>query len=95
MFFDQIKEIDSSLKGLRDNLKNIGGAVDEQLDQLDDIAAHIIAMEALVIEMLKKAPVDLEAAKAWIVQNTETSTGKAGGSTKARTIVEQLVASAK
>ena len=95
MFFDQIKEIDSSLKGLRDNLKNIGGAVDEQLDQLDDIAAHVIAMEAVMIQMMKKAPIDLEEAKAWIVKNTETSTGKVGGSTKARTIVEQLVAAAK
>ena len=35
MFFDQIKEIDTSLRGLKDNLKNIGGAVDSQLDQLD------------------------------------------------------------
>ena len=95
MFFDQIKEIDSSLKGLRDNLKHIGGAVDDQLDQLDDIAAHIIALEAVVVQMLKKAPIDAEAAKAWVVEATETSTGKAGGSTKARTIVEQLVAAAK
>lgn len=90
MFFDQIKEIDSSLKGLRDNLKNIGGAMDEQFDQLDDIAAHIIALEALVIQMLKQAPVDVEAAKAWVVNATEKSSGKAGGSTKARAIVEQL-----
>jgi hypothetical protein len=92
MFFDQIKEIDSSLKGLRDNLKNIGGAVDTQLDQLDDIAAHIIALEAIMVQMLKKAPVDVEAAKAWVLAATETSTGKIGGSTKARTIVEQLCA---
>jgi hypothetical protein len=95
MFFDQIKEIDSSLKGLRDNLKNIGGAVDEQLDQLDDIAAHVIALEALMLEVLKKAPIDVEAAKAWVLKSTEGSTGKLGGSTKARTIVEQLVAAAK
>jgi hypothetical protein len=92
MFFDQIKEIDTSIKALRDNLKNIGGAVDTQLDQLDDIAAHIIALEAVVIQMLKTTKVDVEAAKAWVVAATETSTGKAGGSTKARTIVEQLTA---
>jgi hypothetical protein len=95
MFFDQIKEIDGSLKGLRDNLKNIGGAVDQQLDQLDDIAAHVIALEALVLQMLKKAPVDVDAAKAWVLKNTEGSTGKIGGSTKAREIVEHLVAAAK
>jgi hypothetical protein len=95
MFFDQIKEIDTSIKILRDSMKSMGGAVDQQLDQLDDIAAHIIAMEALVLQILKQHPVDAEAAKAWVVQATETSTGKAGGSTKARAIVEQLVAGAK
>ena len=92
MFFDQIKEIDTSIRALKDNLVNIGGAVDTQLDQLDDIAAHIIALEALLIQVLKTTKVDAEAAKAWVVTATETSTGKVGGSTKARLIVEQLTA---
>ncbi len=92
MFFDQIKEIDGSIRALKDHLVNIGGAVDQQLDQLDDIAAHIIALEALVIQMLKQTNVDVDAAKEWVRINTEVSTGKEGGSTKARTIVEQLTA---
>jgi len=92
MFFDQIKEIDTSLRGLKDNLKNIGGAVDSQLDQLDDIAAHIIALEALLVQVLKTTAIDVEAAKAWVVAATEKPTGNLGGSTKARMIVEQLAA---
>ena len=92
MFFDQIKEIDGSIKALRDNLKNIGGAVDSQLDQLDDIAAHIIALEALLVQVLKSSAVDVDAAKQWVRDATEKPTGKEGGSTKARTIVEQLTA---
>ncbi|MDP6842886.1 MAG: hypothetical protein QGH73_14535, partial [Rhodospirillales bacterium] len=66
MFFDQIKDIDGSIKDLRDHLKNIGVAVDDHFDQLDNIAAHIIALEALVIQVVKKMDVDTEAAKAWI-----------------------------
>jgi hypothetical protein len=92
MFFDQIKDIDGSIKALREQLVGIGGAVDQQLDQLDDIAAHIIALEAVLIQVLKQTNVDVDAAKEWVRANTESSVGKPGGSTKARTIVEQLTA---
>jgi hypothetical protein len=92
MFFDQIKDIDGSIKALKDHLVNIGGCVDQQLDQLDDIAGHIIALEAIMVQVLKQTTIDVEAAKEWVRTNTETSTGKTGGSTKARTVVEQLCA---
>jgi hypothetical protein len=90
MFFDQIKELDGNIKNLRDQLKAIGGGVDVTLDQLDDIAGHIIALEAIMIQMLKKTDIDVNAAKEWIVQQTEGSTGKTGGSTKARDVLEAL-----
>ena len=92
MFFDQIKDIDGSIRALKDHLVNIGGAVDRQLDQLDDIAAHIIALEAILIQVLKQTTVDVDAAKQWVRNATEESTGKEGGSTKARAVVEQLTA---
>ena len=91
MFFDQIKDIDGSIKDLRDHLKNIGVAVDDHFDQLDNIAAHIIALEALVIQVVKKMDVDTEAAKAWIRENTEESTGKEGGSEKAPMVIDQMM----
>lgn len=90
MFFDQIKELDGNIKNLRDQLKAIGGGVDVTLDQLDDIAGHIIAMEAILIQVLKKTDIDVNAAKAWIVEQTRGSTGKEGGSTKARDVVDLL-----
>lgn len=90
MFFDQIKELDGSIKILRDQLKSIGGGVDQQIDQLDDIAGHIIALEAIMLQVLKKTDIDVNAAKAWIVQQTQGSTGKEGGSTKARDVLEAL-----
>ena len=89
MFFDQIKELDGSIKMLRDQLKTIGGGVDVTLDQLDDIAGHIIALEAIMIQVLKKTDIDVNAAKEWIVEQTKGTTG-AGGSTKARDVLEAL-----
>ena len=47
-------------------------------------------MEAILIQVLKKTDIDVNAAKAWIVEQTRGSTGKEGGSTKARDVVDLL-----
>jgi len=88
MFFDQIKEIDGNLKDLRDQLKSIGQGVDIQFDQLDDIAAHIIALEAITLQIMKNIDIDIEAAKNWIVENTKESTGDEEGSQKAQLVLD-------
>ena len=88
MFFDQIKEIDGNLKDLRDHLKTIGQGVDVHFDQLDDIAAHIIALEAVVIQITKTLDIDTKAAKEWIKENTKESTGQEDGSEKAKLVLE-------
>ena len=91
MFFDQIKEIDGNLKDLRDQLKTIGQGVDVHIDQLDDIAAHIIALEAILLQVIKKVDIDAEAAKEWIRDNTVESTGKDEGSVKAQVVLKDLL----
>ena len=91
MFFDQIKEVEQSIKQLQKDLIAIGEGVDGHYDQLDDIAAHVIALEAIMIEVMKKTEIDVDAVKAWIVAATEGSTGQKGGSTKAQIIVENLI----
>ena len=91
MFFDQIKEIDGNLKDLKGHLKNIGSAVDVHYDQLDDIAAHIIALEALMVQVMKNVDVDMDSAKEWIRENTAESTGTEEGSVKAQTVLEDFL----
>lgn len=91
MFFDQIKEIDGNIKNVRDDIKKVGVAVDDHFDQLDDIAAHIIALEAIMVQFMKSVELDTDAVKAWIVDATEGSTGKKGGSQKAKMVVDQLL----
>ena len=91
MFFDQIKEIDGNLKDLRDQLKSIGQGVDIQFDQLDDIAAHIIALEAVVLQIMQKVDIDANAAKQWIIDNTKESTGDEEGSKKAQMVLEDFL----
>ena len=90
MFFDQIKEIDGNIKQLRDHMKTIGTSADAHFDQLDDIAAHLIAVEAIVCTALAKS-VDKAAVMDWIRKETTESTGTSEGSEKARIVAEQLL----
>ena len=82
MFFDQIKEIDGNIKNVRDDIKKVGVAVDDHFDQLDDIAAHIIALEAIMIQVMKTVDVDVDAVKAWIVEATEAAPAKRAAAIK-------------
>ena len=88
MFFDQIKEIDGNLKDLRDHLKVIGKGVDVHFDQLDDIAAHIIALEAIVAQLMQKVDVDIDSAKEWVREATKESVGSDEGSIKAQVVLD-------
>ena len=90
MFFDQITELDTNLKDLRDHLKKIGSSVEDHFDQLDDIAAHVIALEAIMVQVIKKIDIDIEAAKEWVRVGTEESTGREGGSAKAKAVIDQM-----
>ena len=91
MFFDEIKEVEKNVLDLKTDLVAIKSGVEGSFDQLDDIAAHIIAIEAVLVEVIKKTPVDAEAVKAWIVEATEASSGDEGGSTKTQIIVDRLL----
>lgn len=90
MFFDQIKDLDNNLKDLKEHLNKIGSSVDVHFDQLDDIAAHIIALEAMMVQVVKTVDIDVEAAKEWVRSNTEVSTGHEGGSEKAKIVIDEL-----
>lgn len=91
MFFDEIKEVEKNVLDLKTDLVAIREGVEGSFDQLDDIAAHIIAIEAILVELIKKTPVDADAVKAWIVTATGENTGDAEGDSKTRIIVDSLL----
>ena len=91
MFFDEIKEVEKSVNDLKTDLIAIKAGVEGSFDQLDDIAAHIIAVEAILVQVLKQTKVDADAVKTWIVEATEESTGDSGGSEKTQIIVDSLL----
>ena len=91
MFFDEIKEVEKNVADLKTDLVAIREGVEGSFDQLDDIAAHIIALEAILVEVIKKTPIDADAVKAWIIEATEETTGGDGAKTKTEIIVDSLL----
>ena len=91
MFFDKIKEVEKNVADLKTDLVAIREGVEGSFDQLDDIAAHIIVLEAILVEVIKKTPIDADAVKAWIVEATGEGTGGDGGITKSEIIVDSLL----
>mgnify|MGYP006145152305 CR=1 FL=1 len=91
MFFDEIKEVEKNVSDLKTELVKIREGVEGSFDQLDDIAAHIIAVEALLVQVLKKTAVDADAVKTWIVEATEEGAADKTGSMKTQIIVDSLL----
>ena len=91
MFFDQIKEIDGNIKQLRTDLKNIAGAADDHFDQLDDIAAHIIALEAMITVVAQAVKIDPDLVQAKVKEMTADPVERPDGSVKAALVVKQLL----
>ena len=91
MFFDQIKEIDGNIKQLRDDLVGIGKSTHLHFDHLDDIAAHVIALEAIVTSMIPKVGVDGDDVHRRVKDMTAESSGNAAGSQKAHKLVDDIL----
>jgi uncharacterized protein YbcI len=91
MFFDQIKEIDGNIKQLRDDLVGIGKSTDVHYGHLDDIAAHIIALEAILLTVMKKIDVSADEVREQVKVLTIESTGNPEGSQKALTLVNEIM----
>ena len=90
MFFDQIKEIDGTIKQLRDDLVGIGKSTDMHFEHLDDIAAHIIALEAIDAAMIKTIDGAVENVRHWVKEMTAESSGNVDGSQKALALVDDI-----
>lgn len=58
------------------------------LGALDDVAANVLALQALIAAMLKKYPIDAADAKAWLQANMDS---EGQGAEKAEAVVDFLI----
>ena len=54
-FFDQIGELEKSLKSIADDLKIVGDATIKRIEETESLVAHVLAIESILAVLLKNS----------------------------------------
>lgn len=90
-FFEQLKKLEGSLTALAGELTSIGEREAQRREEIDNLAAHVLALQSLLAVMVRSHPVDRDAVEREVETRTEVLTGDAGGSATVRAIALKLV----
>ena len=59
-FFEQIRDLDANIKRIVGDLETLGTLATQRLEETENLAAHLLAVEAILAVILKTHPVDSE-----------------------------------
>ena len=90
-FFEQVTSLQSTLSKLSDDIADIGGQANQRLDEMESIAAHVMAIEAVLSVMLKTHPVDMADVQAEVAHRTSAISGDDGGSPTVQAVAQDIV----
>lgn len=93
-FFEQIRDLDANIKKIVADLETLGTVATQRIRETENLAAHLLAVEAILAVILKTHPVDPEAVRATIKQMTAELTGDPEGSRAVHTVVDSLLSGA-
>jgi len=89
-----LTQVQALLANLSNDIEKMTQITSEQLDvfmgALDDIAAHTLAVQAIIINIMKKVSVDPVEVEAWITENTR-SVNNGNGAEKAKALAAYLI----
>ena len=94
-FFEQIRDLDSNIKRIVGDLETLGTLATDRVRETENLAAHLLAVEAILAVILKTHPVDPEAVKSAIRDMTADLSDDPEGSQAVRSVVETLLAPPK
>jgi hypothetical protein len=82
--------LEKNLKVIADQLHSFGDVVSNRMSELENLAAHVLAIEAVLAVVLREHPVDPEKLKAEVVKRTADISGNPDGSPAVHEIVSNL-----
>ncbi len=91
-FFDRIRELDTNIKQIVGDLEVLGGLANQRVQETETLAAHLLAVEAILAVILKTHPVDPEAVQEAIREMTSRASDGSAENEKAQSVVETLLA---
>ncbi|MFQ5764264.1 MAG: hypothetical protein ACE5GT_04995 [Rhodospirillales bacterium] len=94
-FFQQIHNLEENLKTIADELKSFGEAAGRRLDETDNLAAHVLAMESILAVMLRTYPIEAGDLEVEIKDRTAALAGNADGSPTVHALATDILKKAK
>jgi len=91
-FFNQIRELDTNIKQIVGDLEVLGGLATQRVEETENLAAHLLAMEAILAVILRTYPVDPEAVQAAIREMTNRTSDDPAENDVAQSVIESLLA---
>ena len=90
-FFGQIKDLESNLMRIAGELQNFGEAAQTRMEESENLAAHILAIESVLSVLLKVAKVDSADVRAEVKDRTAAISGVEDGSPAVHAIAEDML----
>lgn len=93
-FFQQINELEKNLKSIAEDLKVLGDATIQRMEETESLVAHVLAIESILVVALRSNAVDAEAVRQVVKEKTSQASGNAEGSPKVHAVVDELLSRA-
>lgn len=90
-FFEQVGTLQDSLRTLSEDIAAIGDKASQRLEEMESLAAHVMAMEAVMQVMLETHPVDPQAVKAKVAERTRAFSDDPDGSPTVQAVAADII----
>ena len=90
-FFNQIKDLEGNLTQIAEELQSFGQATQARMEESENLAAHILAIESILAVVLKKSGISLDEVKAEVKDRTAAISGVEDGSPSVHAIAEDIL----
>lgn len=91
-FFDQLHSVERSLDLIAEDLTALGSTATRRLEEIENLAAHMLAVEAILDVLLDSVTVDAEAVHARVRRATADPQVAPEGNPTVLAIVDDLLA---
>ncbi len=90
-FFQQIRDLESSLSTIAGELQKFGQAAAQRMEETENLAAHVLAIESILAVLLKNAGVSAADVAEEVKQRTAAMSNDPDGSPAVQQIAKDLV----
>ncbi|MBI2978526.1 MAG: hypothetical protein HYY38_06835 [Rhodospirillales bacterium] len=93
-FFQQIQSLETNLKTVAGELQAFGGNAARRMEETENLAAHVLAIESILAVMLKAYPILADDLKAEVKDRTAALSGNSEGSPTVLALAADILAKA-